>query len=88
VPLVVSRIGSLAEVVTDGVSGLHFTPGDAVDLAAKLRQLLAFPDRGAGFAAAGHTAYRTLYSEAANLPQLEAIYRAAISDANQRQSDR
>jgi glycosyltransferase involved in cell wall biosynthesis len=81
VPLVVSRIGSLAEVVRDGVSGLHFTTGDAEDLAAKLRQLLALHDRGAAFAAAGHAAYRTLFSQEANLPQLEAIYRAAISDA-------
>ncbi len=39
-PLLVSGHGGLAERVRDGVDGLHFRPGDAVDLAARLRLLL------------------------------------------------
>jgi glycosyltransferase involved in cell wall biosynthesis len=36
VPLVASRIGSMIELVQDGRTGLHFTPGDPEDLAAKI----------------------------------------------------
>lgn len=28
----------MAEIVEDGVTGLHFTPGDAQDLAGKVRR--------------------------------------------------
>ena len=37
VPVIASRIGVMAEIVEDGRTGLHFTPGDSGDLAAKLR---------------------------------------------------
>ncbi len=39
VPVVASRIGSIPEYVTDGVSGRLFTPGDDADLARVLREL-------------------------------------------------
>lgn len=39
IPVVCSDIGGMAELVTDGVDGLHFAAGDADDLAAKLELL-------------------------------------------------
>jgi glycosyltransferase involved in cell wall biosynthesis len=42
-PVVASGIGGMAEFVRDGVDGLHFRPGDAADLAAKLRRFLDEP---------------------------------------------
>ncbi len=39
VPVVASRIGSIPEYVTDGVSGRLFQPGDAIDLARVLSEL-------------------------------------------------
>ena len=36
VPVIASRLGSLAEVVADGETGLLFEPGDAADLARAL----------------------------------------------------
>ncbi len=42
-PVVASGIGGMAEFVRDGVDGLHFRPGDAQDLAAKLRRFLDEP---------------------------------------------
>ena len=44
-PVVCSRLGGMAEVVEDGVTGLHFEPGDAADLADKVAQLSADPER-------------------------------------------
>jgi glycosyltransferase involved in cell wall biosynthesis len=42
-PVVTSGIGGMAEFVRDGVDGLHFRPGDAPDLAAKLRRFVDEP---------------------------------------------
>jgi glycosyltransferase involved in cell wall biosynthesis len=47
-PVVASRLGALAEKVTDGVDGLTFTPGDARSLSRVLRRCLddpGLPDR-------------------------------------------
>ncbi len=38
-PVVASRIGALAELITDGEDGLLFRPGDADDLAGKISEL-------------------------------------------------
>lgn len=43
-PLVVSDIGGMAELVRDGVDGLHFRVGDARDLARVLRRFVDEPD--------------------------------------------
>jgi glycosyltransferase involved in cell wall biosynthesis len=37
VPVIASRIGVMAEIVQEGRTGLHFTPGDPEDLADKVR---------------------------------------------------
>jgi len=44
IPVVVSRIGGLQEIVQDGENGLFFEPGNHVDLAAKLEALLDDPE--------------------------------------------
>lgn len=44
-PVVASRVQGLAEIVTDGVTGLHAEPGDAVDLARAIGELLDSPAR-------------------------------------------
>lgn len=44
-PVLASRQGGLIEVVRDGVDGELFTPGDAVDLAARMQRLLDEPER-------------------------------------------
>jgi glycosyltransferase involved in cell wall biosynthesis len=43
-PVVVSSVRALAEIITDRQTGLLFTPLDAVELADRLEQLLASPD--------------------------------------------
>lgn len=42
-PVAVSRVGALMELVEDGVDGLHFRMDDAADLAATLRRLCDHP---------------------------------------------
>jgi GT2 family glycosyltransferase/glycosyltransferase involved in cell wall biosynthesis len=43
-PVIVSGHGGLAEVVRDGVDGLHVAPGDAAALARVMKRLLEEPD--------------------------------------------
>ncbi|MFV9505139.1 MAG: glycosyltransferase family 4 protein [Oscillochloridaceae bacterium umkhey_bin13] len=38
-PVITSRLGGMAELVRDGVDGLHFAPGDAADLARQIQRL-------------------------------------------------
>jgi glycosyltransferase involved in cell wall biosynthesis len=58
VPVVGSRIGAIPEVVLDGRTGLLFEPGEAGDLASRLRLLLEDPQlrRRLGALAAEHAA--------------------------------
>jgi glycosyltransferase involved in cell wall biosynthesis len=42
-PVIASRIGGLTEIVSDGRTGLHFTSGDSLDLAAKVNWACAHP---------------------------------------------
>lgn len=43
-PVVTAALGGMAELVHDGMDGLHFRPGDASDLARQLQRLLDEPD--------------------------------------------
>ena len=43
IPVIASRIGGLPYTVVDGVTGLLFEPGDAVDLARKITRMLDDP---------------------------------------------
>ncbi|MES2987760.1 MAG: glycosyltransferase, partial [Pseudomonadota bacterium] len=79
-PVIASRIGALATIVSDGVDGLHFAAGDADDLARVAAQ--AFADR-AMLALLGRNARDTWQSDLspeANMRQLLGIYRQAIAE--------
>ncbi|MBG6098172.1 glycosyltransferase family 4 protein [Nocardioides luteus] len=52
-PLVASRVQGLAEIVTDGETGLLVTPGDVHDLAEAIRRLAADPALAAELASTG-----------------------------------
>jgi len=43
-PVVASEIGGLSHIVEHGQTGLLFRPGDAADLAAKLRMVTSDPE--------------------------------------------
>jgi glycosyltransferase involved in cell wall biosynthesis len=78
-PVIASRIGALAQLVEDGVTGLHVEPGDAVDLAAKMQWALAHPERMAEMGAKARLSYERLYTEQVNHELLIDIYRQAIA---------
>jgi glycosyltransferase involved in cell wall biosynthesis len=77
-PVIASRLGAMAEVVDHGRTGLLFEPGNAIDLAAKLRQLLADPDERERMRRAAREEYERKYTAAANYNALLDIYERAL----------
>ena len=80
VPVIASRAGALAENVTDGYTGLHFTPGDTDDLSAKVNWAWNHPEEMALMGKAARREYETNYSSEKNYRILLGIYEKAISE--------
>ena len=78
-PVIASRLGTMADVIDDGITGLHFTVGNPDDLAVKVAWAIAHSDRMAEMGRAARRVYQTRYSEETNYRALLAIYRNAIS---------
>ena len=78
VPVIASRLGSMEEIVEDGRTGLHFTAGDAEDLAAKVEWAWAHPEEMAAMGRAARAEYEAKYTAERNYPMLMEIYQRAI----------
>jgi len=73
-PVIASRIGSLAELVEDGVTGLLARPADPVDLAGRLRWAADHPAEMAGLGQAARERYLQRYRGASHLKALLELY--------------
>jgi glycosyltransferase involved in cell wall biosynthesis len=83
-PVIASKIGSLAELVDDGVNGLLFAAGDPAALAAAADHMLSNPEGAERLGQRARQTHARLFSPAVNLAQLEAIYEDALLAASQR----
>jgi glycosyltransferase involved in cell wall biosynthesis len=81
-PVIASRLGAMADLVEDGRTGLLFSPGDAEDLASKVRQLLDHPDALATMRRAARAEYVSKYTGDANHRQLISLYNLALASAS------
>jgi glycosyltransferase involved in cell wall biosynthesis len=79
-PILASRIGALQEIVTEGVTGLHFQPGDAADLRHAVARLANAPELSREMGENGRRLYLDKLSPAKNLNTLIDIYSAAIAE--------
>jgi len=79
VPVICSRIGAMQEIVEDGRTGLHFTPGDAEDLAAKVQWAVNHPEQMLQMGREARREYESKYTAEKNYPQLMEIYQQAIA---------
>ena len=73
-PVVVSRAGGAAELVTPGVDALTHTPGDAVELAGAIATLVANPARRATIARAARQTAERRFDRRRLGPELMSIY--------------
>ncbi|HUY31668.1 MAG TPA: glycosyltransferase family 4 protein [Pirellulales bacterium] len=78
-PAVVSRLGALAELVDDGRTGVCFQPGDPVDLADRVSELLSVPSRLSWMRAEARAEFELKYTARRNYELLMNIYERALA---------
>lgn len=76
-PVIASRLGAMAELIEDGVTGLLFEVGNEADLAAKLEWAERHPDEMRRMGHAARARYEALYTPERNHAELMAIYAEA-----------
>lgn len=79
-PVVASRLGSMAEIVKDGVTGLHFEPGDPHDLARKAQWMQEHPEECRKMGENARREYEEKYTPEKNYEMLMDVYRQAIEN--------
>jgi glycosyltransferase involved in cell wall biosynthesis len=79
VPVVASRIGSIPEYVSDGVSGRLFTPGNDADLARVLGELGNDAEQRERLAVGARAMARERFAEHRVAQQLNALIQGAVS---------
>jgi glycosyltransferase involved in cell wall biosynthesis len=80
-PVLASNIGALGELVTAGVTGLHFEPGNAQDLAKKIQWAADHPIELRGMGENGRREYEETYTPERNYTLLMNIYDDAVAQA-------
>ncbi|MBL7196756.1 MAG: glycosyltransferase family 4 protein [Candidatus Omnitrophica bacterium] len=74
VPVVASRLGAMAKIVTEGKTGLHFTPQDASDLISKIRWSYSNPIKIEEMGRQAKKEYQQQYTAEKNYHILMDIY--------------
>ncbi len=77
-PVIAAGHGAAAELVAEGVTGLHFRPGDPLDLAAKVLHLNSHPSVRVRMRAAARKEFEDRYTADVNYRLLLAIYHRAM----------
>ena len=78
-PVIAARIGAAEEIVHDGRTGLFFRPGDADDLARKVRFLAGDGEAAASMRHHARAEYESKYTAEQNWLRLRAIYERAMA---------
>lgn len=78
VPVVASRSGAMEEIVADGRTGLHFSPGDPDDLAAKVDWAWTHPERMVEMGKQARQEYECKYTPERNYSLLMEIYQQVL----------
>jgi len=79
-PVIASRLGSMAEIVQDGVTGLHFEPGNSDDLVDKAQWLVDHPDVRVRMGKNARQVFLEKYTANKNYEILMDIYQKAIDE--------
>jgi glycosyltransferase involved in cell wall biosynthesis len=77
VPVIASKVGSTAEIVHDGVTGLTFTPGNADELRQRVQWATEHPDRMEQMGQRARAEFEAKYSAKRNYRILMDIYEIA-----------
>jgi glycosyltransferase involved in cell wall biosynthesis len=80
IPVIASRIGALAELIEDEVDGLLFEPGDAEDLARKVKRLWADADLCRRLGRSARAKAASLWGPRSHFERTKAIYQAVCAE--------
>ena len=80
-PVVASRLGSMASLIEHGRTGLHFEPGDPAALEAQVAWALEHPTELEHMRRAARAEFDAKYTAEANYPQLMRVYDKALASA-------
>jgi glycosyltransferase involved in cell wall biosynthesis len=83
-PIICSRIGSLAEIVEDDSNGWHFETNNAAELAARARHCFGDPELLSRASREARASFDRVYTGERNLEMLTGIYKKAIASAKSR----
>jgi glycosyltransferase involved in cell wall biosynthesis len=83
-PPLVSRLGSMTEIIQNNENGLHFEPGDSADLAVKIERITQDSEVRKTLAVAARQTYEQYYTSEQNYAQLMAIYHHVLRPAPNR----
>ncbi len=78
-PVLGSRLGNLGMSITPGVNGLLFEPNEPADIAAKVREFIADPQREAAMRLGARREYENHYTGQKTYDRLIEIYNACLA---------
>lgn len=78
-PVIASRLGSLAETIVDGETGLLFEPGNPEDLAAQIDYLLVHPQNAHRMGASAYKYVTTNHNMANHISRLKQLFETAVA---------
>jgi glycosyltransferase involved in cell wall biosynthesis len=81
VPVIASRCGVMEEIVNEGRTGLHFTPGSAGDLIEKVKWAWAHPGEMRDIGRNARAEYEAKFTADCNYNMLLSVYQQAIQQA-------
>jgi FkbM family methyltransferase len=81
-PVICSRLGAMREIVEDGRTGLHFTPGDAGDLAAKVEWAWTHLDEMNAMGREARLEYEAKYTAERNYEVLADVYQRLLRSSS------
>lgn len=79
VPVVASRLGAMAEIVSDGMTGLHFQTGDIGDFRQKVEWAWGHPAEMENMGQRARQEFERKYTAQQNLAMLEEIYESVAT---------
>ncbi len=81
VPVIASRLGSLASLVEQGRTGLHFAPGNGSELAEQVRWAQSHPEQLAAMRQQSRLEFTQKYTGPQNYSELMAIYQRVLGNS-------
>lgn len=79
-PVIASKMGSMEEIIENGKTGLLFEPGNPIDLANKINELISSPKLIKQMSLNAHNEYIEKYTPKQNYAMLMKIYKNAIEE--------